>query len=79
MFVDGAKLTIMPGVEVRFELGTQLQVVNGGQLEAIGTSTQPIVLTSNSGSPDRGDWDGVLFTATALTGTSERSAKASSS
>jgi uncharacterized repeat protein (TIGR01451 family) len=66
---NGAKLTINPGVEVRFQAGAQLQVRDNGQLQAIGTPSQPITFTSNLLTPSRGAWSGIRFDQTALTGT----------
>jgi parallel beta-helix repeat protein len=66
-------LTIEPGVEVRFDPGTQL-ILGGlrfggdgmrpcdGVLRAIGTAENPIVFTSNSSTPAPGDWKGIYFT-----------------
>jgi flagellar hook assembly protein FlgD len=59
-------LTIEPGVILKFNAGTTLQVGwygsdNPGELQAIGTSTQPITFTANSGSPTAGFWKGVQF------------------
>ncbi|HEX9922717.1 MAG TPA: right-handed parallel beta-helix repeat-containing protein, partial [Anaerolineae bacterium] len=64
-----AKLTISPGVEVRFLPDAGFQVNNNGQLEAIGAPAQPILFTSDSATPARGDWNGITFEATSLTGT----------
>src|SRR2546422_9461198 len=51
---SGATLTLEAGVAVRLGPGTNL-IVNAGALRAIGTSAQPIVITSSadngSGSP----------------------------
>ncbi|MCA9624320.1 MAG: hypothetical protein KC731_35090 [Myxococcales bacterium] len=56
-------LTLEPGVELRFAAGGRLTVdVNGdmgGILSAVGTPTEPVVLTSASASPAPGDWIGV--------------------
>jgi hypothetical protein len=64
-----AKLTILPGVEVRFLSNAGFQVNNNGQLEAIGSPADPIIFTSDSATPARGDWNGITFEATSLTGT----------
>jgi len=63
-----ATLTIEPGVEVRFNQGTGIFVSRSdyggryfGALDARGTNEQPIVFTSNAGSPSRGDWKGIYF------------------
>ena len=57
-----AKLTIEPGVEVRFlTVGSGLDFTSGGELEAIGTATDPIIFTSDAVTPAPGDWDGINF------------------
>jgi uncharacterized repeat protein (TIGR01451 family) len=61
----GGVLTIEPGVEVRFDAGTQLRV-RTGPLYAEGTSTQPITFTANTAAPSRGYWDGILLDDTSL-------------
>jgi len=62
------RLTIDPGVEVRFEPGTRLDIawyINAegntyrGQLSAVGTELDPIVFTADNGSP--GGWRGLRF------------------
>ncbi|MGA8020485.1 MAG: hypothetical protein WCA42_16570, partial [Desulfobacterales bacterium] len=63
------KLTIEPGVEVRFNPGTGLYIGKDysgsygyyGALEAQGTAAAPIVFTSNSTSALPGDWKGIYF------------------
>ena len=60
-------LTLQPGVEIRFNPGTGLTFTGyqGGQngaLNAQGTASQPIKLTSNAATPAPGDWDGLYFT-----------------
>jgi len=50
----GYTLTIDPGVLVKFNTNTALQV--DGQLIAIGTAANHIVFTSNQASPHAGDW-----------------------
>ena len=52
----GATLTVAAGVQVRFAYGTELNVVDGGSLVALGSAGQPIVFTSDAASPARGDW-----------------------
>jgi hypothetical protein len=66
---NDSQLTIEPGVEVRFQSGAQLQLLDGGHLRAIGTTSQPITFTSNSLAPARGDWNGIRFNVDSLTGT----------
>ena len=60
--VTNGTLTIEPGVVVKFELGAYLEV--GGtnaRLIAKGTADKPILFTSNSASPQAGDWRYILF------------------
>jgi hypothetical protein len=59
---SGVKLTIEPGVEVRFNAGKYLQI--DGELHAVGTSDSLITFTSNSTTPARGDWKKIVFTDT---------------
>ncbi|MEA3396607.1 MAG: right-handed parallel beta-helix repeat-containing protein, partial [Chloroflexota bacterium] len=55
----GGVLIIEPGVEVRFEVDTTLDVY--GELTAVGAMTRPITFTSNAASPRPGDWWGITF------------------
>lgn len=55
----GGTLIIEPGVEVRFEPDTTLEVY--GELVAVGTMTRPITFTSNAASPAPGDWWGIAI------------------
>ncbi len=67
--INGAKLTIEPGVEVRFLAGAELQLSDQAQLAAIGTPGQPITFTSDLPAPAAGDWNGIRFDSDAMTGT----------
>jgi len=56
------RLTIKPGITLRFEPGTQIQVgaaSNGGELQAIGTPDSLITFTSRNGLS--GGWTGIYF------------------
>ena len=65
------RLTINPGVEVRFEPGTGLIIgkdypYNGyydyyGALSVQGTAESPVTFTSNTATPAPGDWKGIYF------------------
>ncbi len=59
---SGVTLTIEPGVEVRFYPGTYIKVE--GYLYAQGTQANPIVFTSDSGTPSAGDWAGIRIRET---------------
>lgn len=52
-------LTIEPGVEVKF--GGKFTFYVQGTLYAVGTPNRPITFTSNSQTPQRGDWQSVMF------------------
>jgi len=54
---NGATLTIMPGVTLKFAQGTGLDIASDGRLDAQGTADNPIVLTGAEAV--RGFWDGV--------------------
>ena len=54
-------LTIDPGVTVKFQPGTKLDVA--GVLLAQGTLSNPITFTSNKTTPARGDWAGLALHA----------------
>jgi hypothetical protein len=70
---SGATLTIQPGTVIRGAVNNVgvLIVAKGGRLNAVGTSSQPIVFTSNkaAGSRLRGDWGGLLLIGNAQTNT----------
>ena len=59
---DGLTLNINPGVIVRAIAGADIYVaiMQGGKIMAEGTSTNPIVFTSNSATPNAGDWGGLI-------------------
>lgn len=63
--VDGATLNIAPGTIIKGDKSTMgsLIVEKGGKINAIGTSTNPIVFTSNqpAGGRTYGDWGGVVI------------------
>ncbi len=62
-----ATLRIEPGTVVRFTKtasGHLANLVIKGRIQASGTNQQPIVFTSDSISPSRGDWGGIVLLAT---------------
>ncbi len=68
-----ATLTLEAGVTLK--LDDRIALGDGGiaaplltRIEAVGTASQPIVLTSSSASPAAGDWTGVIFDGLAPTG-----------
>ena len=60
---DGLTLTINPGVVVRATTGADVYVaiLQGGTILAEGTSSNPIVFTSDSATPNAGDWGGLIL------------------
>ncbi len=56
---NGVTLTILPGTEIRFNSGTAM-IING-TLSSFGTSSQPILFTSNGTSPAAGDWNSIAL------------------
>ena len=59
---EGLTLTINPGVVVRAATGSDvyIAVLQGGIINAEGTSSNPIVFTSSSSTPNPGDWGGLI-------------------
>jgi hypothetical protein len=69
--VNGVTLTIEPGTIIEGDhnfTGSSLIVERGAKINAIGTSTQPIVFTSDmpAGSRTRGDWGGLILCGKAI-------------
>jgi len=60
--VIGATLTIEAGVELRFSQDAELRITTG-TLKAQGTQQAPIRMVSNQGTPTKGYWRGVVFSA----------------
>lgn len=68
--VDGAKLTIEPGVTIQGEKTSRgaLVVTRGTQIIANGTADKPIVFTSDAGANSQsGDWGGLVIAGRAKT------------
>jgi hypothetical protein len=59
---EGITLTIEPGVVVRAATGSDvyIAVLQGATINAEGTSSNPIVLTSATATPNPGDWGGLI-------------------
>jgi len=58
-----AKLTIEPGVKVKF--GGSFSIFVEGSLYAVGTQNDNITFTSNKDQPEAGDWGTIKFNGTA--------------
>src|SRR5262249_54775719 len=74
------KLSIEPGVIVKFDPGTSLQIgyysdiykaFFYGKLSAVGTATMPIIFMANSSSPAAGFWNGIQISSGILAPTTE--------
>ena len=70
--VDGAKLTIEPGVNIQGEKSSRgtLVITRGTQILANGTADKPIVFTSDAPTPAMGDWGGIVILGRAKTNSS---------
>lgn len=60
---DGTTLTIPAGIVIKANngAGVYIAIAQGAKIIAEGTSTQPIVLTSNATTPNAGDWGGLII------------------
>jgi hypothetical protein len=69
---NGAILTIEPGTKIVGELNKNgaLIITRGAKIIADGTADKPIVFTSESATPQRGDWAGVVVLGNAPTNSS---------
>lgn len=69
---EGAILTIEPGTKIVGELNKAggLVITRGSKIIADGTADKPIVFTSESPNPQRGDWSGVVLLGQAPTNAS---------
>lgn len=73
IYVDGATLTIKPGVTVKFTKNSSIIFgvhQEDSKLIANGTSANPITFTSNEYHPAEGDWNNIKFTSGTLNSSS---------
>ena len=64
LMADGTTLTIPAGMTVRAQpvgVNAYIAIQQGAQINAMGTASNPIVLTSNASSPSSGDWGGLVI------------------
>ncbi len=70
-FTSGTTLTIEPGAKIFGEKSSKgaLIINNGATLDAVGTSSNPIIMTSDApaGFRNRGDWGGLVWLGDAVT------------
>jgi hypothetical protein len=61
VFVTSGTLTIEAGTQVKGVNGSALTITKDAKINAVGTSTAPIVFTSALATPTPGDWGGVVL------------------
>ena len=64
LMADGTTLTIPAGMTIKAEpvgVNAYIAIQQGAQINAAGTASNPIVFTSNAGSPSSGDWGGLVI------------------
>ncbi|MBT8294114.1 MAG: multidrug transporter [Eudoraea sp.] len=64
LMADGTTLTVPAGMTIKAEpvgVNAYIAIQQGAQINAAGTASNPIVFTSNAGSPSSGDWGGLVI------------------
>ena len=64
LMADGTTLRIPAGMTIKAQpvgVNAYIAIQQGAQIDAVGTAAEPIVLTSNAGSPSSGDWGGLVI------------------
>ncbi|QBA63098.1 multidrug transporter [Muriicola soli] len=64
LMAPGTTMTIPAGMTVRAQpvgVNAYIAIQQGAQINAVGTASEPIVFTSNAGSPSSGDWGGLVI------------------
>ncbi len=64
LMASGTTLTIPAGMTVKAQpvgVNAYIAIQQGAQINAVGTASNPIVFTSNAGSPASGDWGGLVI------------------
>ncbi|NNK09870.1 MAG: multidrug transporter [Flavobacteriaceae bacterium] len=64
LMASGTTMTIPAGMTVRAQpvgVNAYIAIQQGAQINAVGTASEPIVLTSNAASPSSGDWGGLVI------------------
>ena len=64
LMASGTTLNIPAGKTIRVQpvgVNAYIAIQQGAQINAIGSASEPIVLTSNAGSPNAGDWGGLVL------------------
>lgn len=66
LMASGTTLTIPAGITIKAQpvgVNAYIAIQQGAQINAVGTSSQPVVFTSNAGTPGSGDWGGIVLCA----------------
>ncbi len=64
LMADGTTLTIPAGMTIKAQpvgVNAYIAIQQGAQINAAGTASSPIVMTSNASSPSAGDWGGLVI------------------
>ncbi|MEJ2584277.1 MAG: multidrug transporter [Robiginitalea sp.] len=64
LMASGTTLTIPAGKTIKAQpvgVNAYIAIQQGAQINAVGSATEPIVLTSNSNTPGAGDWGGLVL------------------
>lgn len=64
LMASGTTLTIPAGLTIKAQpvgVNAYIAIQQGAQINAVGTSSEPIILTSNASTPGAGDWGGLVL------------------
>ncbi|WP_420320553.1 multidrug transporter [Flagellimonas sp.] len=64
LMADGTTLTIPAGMTIKAEpigVNAYIAIQQGARINAVGSSSEPIILTSNAATPSSGDWGGLIL------------------
>lgn len=64
LMAEGTTLTIPAGMTIKAEpigVNAYIAIQQGARINAVGSSSEPIILTSNATTPSSGDWGGLIL------------------
>ena len=64
LMADGTTLTIPAGMTIKAEpigVNAYIAIQQGARINAVGSASEPIILTSNATTPSSGDWGGLIL------------------
>ncbi len=64
LMASGTTLTIPAGLTIKAQpvgVNAYIAIQQGAQINAVGTASEPIVMTSNASAPGAGDWGGLVL------------------